>query len=772
MVRNNLEPGKRASRWVFYPQIRGFGSYLSIFAHKVVDLPLSVNLSSVTWGSVSGFRSARLPRRRKLIEDMTLRTIKGVGGQRRRRHSIRSIVALGAVAGVLGMMLPASANTPTGGAQYSYIPVLQGDATYNGARDVLVNGSFVYWTNTASGTIGRANTDGTGINQSFITGLNTPSGLATDGTSLYWSNIVSITDGTSAIGKTALDGSGVPDKIFITGASRPIGLAVGGGFIYWANYGTRTIGRATITGGSVNQSFIALASRPYGLAVNATNIFWANFEDNAGTGVGQATIAGTITAAAFIPTSSAPTGLAVDATHVYWSNFSSNTIGRANLDASSPNQSWLTGATGPVGIDVNATHLYWSNYDTMPPTVARTAFDFTAPLIAGPSSFTAVATTPSGTTLTYATPVSATDPDDTGIVPTCNVGTLTGGTFPLGNTVVNCDAVDPVGNAAITKTFTVTVNLPPAPVLTLSPNLNVTATSLAGAIVTYAAPTSTSGTPTCLPASGIQYPIGVTTVMCMATDTTGQTTNGSFTITVTKPGFPTFSPNPLPNQVVTATSPAGAVVTYASPTASAGTPSCAPASGTTFPIGMTTVTCTTTDNLAQTTTATFMVTVNKPAAPVLTLPSNQSATATSAAGVAVTYPAATATSGTPTCAPASGAVFPVGVTTVTCSATDGFAQTTTGTFTVTVAPVPTPVAATPPASGNPAAEPALVAVAATTTVAPTTTATPTTTVAPVVTTKPAPASAPTTTAPIVAVVAPSTKVLPATAVIEEPTFTG
>ena len=729
---------------------------------------------------MSVFRSARLQRRRKLIEDMTLRTIKGIGSQRRRHHRIRSIVALGAVAGVLGVMLPASANTPTGGAQYSFITVTPGDVTYNGARDVLVNGSFVYWTNTASGEIGRANTDGTGVNQSFITGLNAPSGLATDGTSLYWSNVTSITDGLSSIGKIALPAlpatATLAEKTFITGASRPIGLAVQGGFVYWANYGTRTIGKATTAGGSVNQGFITVASRPYGLAVNTANIFWANFEDGAGTGVGQATITGTITAAAFIPTSSAPTGLAVDATHVYWSNFSSNTIGRANLDGSSPNQSWLTGASGPVGIDTNATHLYWSNYGTFgtppPPTVARTAFDFSAPLIAGPSSFTAVATTPSGTTLTYATPVSATDTDDAGIVPTCNVGTLTGGTFPLGNTVVNCDAVDPVGNTAITKTFTVTVNLPTPPVLTLSPNLNVTATSLAGAIVTYAAPTSTSGTPICLPASGTQYVIGVTTVMCSATDSVGQTTNGSFTITVTKPGFPTFSPNPLPNQVVTATSPAGAVVTYASPTASAGTPSCAPASGTAFPIGMTTVTCTTTDNLAQTTTATFMVTVNKPAAPVLTLPGNQSATATSAAGVAVTYPAATATSGTPTCAPASGAVFPVGVTTVTCSATDAFSQTTTGTFTVTVAPVPTPVAATPPASGNPAAEPALVAVAATTTVAPTTTATPTTTVAPVATTKPVPTATPTTTAPIVAVVAPSTKVLPATAVIEEPTFTG
>jgi len=30
--------------------------------------------------------------------------------------------------------------------------------------------AFVYWTNNSSGTIGRANLDGTGVNQSFITG--------------------------------------------------------------------------------------------------------------------------------------------------------------------------------------------------------------------------------------------------------------------------------------------------------------------------------------------------------------------------------------------------------------------------------------------------------------------------------------------------------------------------------------------------------------------------------------------------------------------------
>ena len=46
--------------------------------------------------------------------------------------------------------------------------------------------AYVYWTND-NGTIGRANLDGTGVNQSFITGLGTsPQGVAVDGAHAYW----------------------------------------------------------------------------------------------------------------------------------------------------------------------------------------------------------------------------------------------------------------------------------------------------------------------------------------------------------------------------------------------------------------------------------------------------------------------------------------------------------------------------------------------------------------------------------------------------------
>ncbi len=74
------------------------------------------------------------------------------------------------------------------------------------------------------------------------------------------------------------------------------------------------------------------------------------------------------------------------------------------------------------------------------------------------------------------------------------------------------------------------------PSLSLPSNITQEATSPAGNVVTYVA-TSTDANPAspivnCTPASGSTFPITTTTVNCSATDTAGNTSNGSFTITV------------------------------------------------------------------------------------------------------------------------------------------------------------------------------------------------------------------------------------------------
>src|SRR5579862_7678779 len=92
---------------------------------------------------------------------------------------------------------------------------------------------YVYWTNSNNGTIGRATTTGTGVNEDFITtgeGVG-GGGLTVDTNYIYWTGA----NGGSAtnIGRANLDGSGVNDT-FITGASNPCGVAVSATNIYWA----------------------------------------------------------------------------------------------------------------------------------------------------------------------------------------------------------------------------------------------------------------------------------------------------------------------------------------------------------------------------------------------------------------------------------------------------------------------------------------------------------------------------------------------------------
>ncbi len=116
-------------------------------------------------------------------------------------------------------------------------------------------------------------------------------------------------------------------------------------------------------------------------------------------------------------------------------------------------------------------------------------------------------------------------------------------------------------------------------------------------------------------------------------------------------------------------------------------------------------------SLASTSTDnTVTYTQSGPTPIVLTLPANITKNNDPGMiGAVVTYPAPTATGGTPpisvSCSPASGAFFPIGTTTVTCTATDSnpgdqqnrFVEaTTSGTFTVTVVDAEPPVIAKPP----------------------------------------------------------------------------
>jgi hypothetical protein len=113
-------------------------------------------------------------------------------------------------------------------------------------------------------------------------------------------------------------------------------------------------------------------------------------------------------------------------------------------------------------------------------------------------------------------------------------GTLVG----LGPTNILVTVTDAAGNAStLVATFTVVDTT--APSLTLPPNQTVDTTAFTGAVVSFAlTATDNCGTPVTVsasPPSGAIFPVGTTTVNCMATDAHGNTATGSFTVTVKGP---------------------------------------------------------------------------------------------------------------------------------------------------------------------------------------------------------------------------------------------
>jgi len=312
-------------------------------------------------------------------------------------------------------------------------------------------------------------------------------------------------------------------------------------------------------------------------------------------------------------------------------------------------------------------------------------------------SYTAEATGSTGAIVDYATP-AATDLVDGAVTPIC--APASGSTFALGTTTVNCTATDARGNSTAAS-FTVTVSDTTAPVLTLPADIVAEATGLTGANVPFT-PTAAdlvdgSITPVCNPVAGSLFALGIGTVSCMATDNAGNKSTSTFKVTVRDTTKPIVTAPA--NVVAEATGPNGAAVTYPAATASdlGGTLAapCVPASGSTFTLGTTTVTCTATDAASNQGSATFTVTVRDTTAPSLTVPANITKDATSSSGVVVTYtlPAATdlvdasvslVCTSSPTANLTSGSTFPIGTTTLSCTATDDYSNKTIKVFTVTV----------------------------------------------------------------------------------------
>lgn len=300
---------------------------------------------------------------------------------------------------------------------------------------------------------------------------------------------------------------------------------------------------------------------------------------------------------------------------------------------------------------------------------------------ANPSSLTFNKCKDGGNNNAQAVRFSASGSATSGNISFTQTANNSGGSFSYVNAVFNINVVTP----------------PPAntvPSLNLPGNITAEATSAAGVVVNYTASATDAEdnpdpTPSCSPASGSTFPLGTTTVNCSVTDSGGLSDSGSFSVTVRDTTAPTVT---VLDITAEATGPSGAVVSF---TASANdlvdgsiTPTCSSASGSTFPLGTTTVNCSAIDAAGNTDSASFSVSVVDTTPPIVNVPADMTVEATGPAGAVASFSASASDlvdgTLTATCSPASGATFPLGATSVTCSATDGAGNAGNKSFTVTV----------------------------------------------------------------------------------------
>ncbi len=288
-------------------------------------------------------------------------------------------------------------------------------------------------------------------------------------------------------------------------------------------------------------------------------------------------------------------------------------------------------------------------------------------------------------------------------------GPADGDVVSTGVYTIELQAEDAAGNTA-NCSFTATVSETSAPVIDCPADTTVSADpGVCTAVVTFMLPLASDScsnvtvTQTGGPASGSAFPEGSTSVEFTATDDFGNTATCSYTITVNDEEAPVIT---CPGDITVSNDPGicGAVVTFADATA---TDNCAlasivqtegPASGSTFPVGTTSVEYTATDASGNTAICSFNVIVNDTEDPIITCPADVDFTIPGGACSGIlNYPAPVISDNCPGAdftvlsGPADGDLVPAGVYTIELQAEDAAGNTAICSFIATVSETSAPV---------------------------------------------------------------------------------
>lgn len=278
---------------------------------------------------------------------------------------------------------------------------------------------------------------------------------------------------------------------------------------------------------------------------------------------------------------------------------STNGCGEAMVSTDTASTTFTCTATNNAGVSSSASV-----------TIKR---DATPPVVSTSANVFASAVTEAGAFVSYSD-ASAVD-DLSGLVGAVACAPVSGSLFAIGTTSVTCSVSDAAGNIGAAS-FDVTVGdtTPPSIVASVSgtPGSNGWFTSPVQIAWTVSDPQSSVTANGCDPVTLSADTAGVT-LTCSASSA-GGASSASETVKIDQTGPSISTPG---NITVTTTSTTGTSVSYSASASDATSGlaagvSCAPASGSFFALGATTVTCTASDNAGNATSSSFTVTVSRP----------------------------------------------------------------------------------------------------------------------------------------------------------------
>jgi hypothetical protein len=247
---------------------------------------------------------------------------------------------------------------PTGGYVLK-VPKAGGEvvalATGDRLSGIAVDGTSVYWvagtSDASSGAIMKVPVSG-GTPTTLASRPGSPAHLAVDASYVYWGE----EPAAGAIMKVSLTG-GAPTTV-ASASFPPWQIALGEADVYWIGQGVM---KAPKIGGAAVELTSQLPMLPTaGLAVDATNVYFTSGPPGGTSGVstvpsqgGTATVVYADTSGDFAP----PGPIAIDATRAYWAD-GSNGVFCVALGGGAAT-TLATGQTNVVAITVDETAVYW-----------------------------------------------------------------------------------------------------------------------------------------------------------------------------------------------------------------------------------------------------------------------------------------------------------------------------------------------------------------------------------------------------------------------------